>query len=38
VEADETFFVNISNVTNATVLDGQGVGTIQNDDSPTLTK
>jgi uncharacterized protein (TIGR03437 family) len=40
VESDETFFVNVSNVTGANVLDGQGVGTIQNDDSaplPTLT-
>jgi hypothetical protein len=32
-EANETFFVNLSNVNaNATILDGQGVGTIQNDD------
>ena len=32
-EPDETFFVNLSNVNaNATILDGQGVGTIQNDD------
>jgi uncharacterized protein len=31
-EADETFFVNVTNVTNATVADGQGVGTISNDD------
>ena len=35
-ETDETFFVNVTNVTGATVADGQGVGTIQNDDSPTL--
>jgi hypothetical protein len=33
VESDETFFVNISNVTGATVSDGQGLGTIRNDDS-----
>jgi predicted extracellular nuclease len=33
-EPNETFFVNISNVTNATILDGQGVGTITNDDCP----
>ena len=31
-EPDETFTVNISNVTNAVVLDGQGLGTITNDD------
>src|SRR5581483_6639406 len=31
VESDETFFVNVTNVTGATVLDGQGLGTIQND-------
>ena len=31
-EADETFFVNILSVTNASILDGQGVGTILNDD------
>jgi predicted extracellular nuclease len=32
IEPNETFFVNISNVTGATVADGQGLGTIQNDD------
>ena len=32
VEANETFFVNITNVTGATVADGQGQGTIVNDD------
>jgi Ca2+-binding RTX toxin-like protein len=32
VEADETFFVNLSNPQNATIADGQGVGTILNDD------
>ncbi len=36
VEPDETFFVNVTNVTGATVVDGQGLGTIQNDDSPSL--
>jgi probable HAF family extracellular repeat protein len=35
-EADETFFVNLSGATNATISDAQGVGTIQNDDAPTL--
>ncbi|MDQ5844333.1 MAG: lamin tail domain-containing protein, partial [Acidobacteriota bacterium] len=33
VESDETFLVNVTNVTGATVGDGQGQGTIQNDDS-----
>ncbi len=36
IETDETFMVNIINVSGATVTDGQGVGTIQNDDSPSL--
>ena len=38
-EPDETFFVNITNVTNATIADGQGLGTIEDDDtaSPTIT-
>lgn len=31
-ETDETFFVNVTNVVNAVVVDGQGVGTINNDD------
>ncbi len=31
-EADETFFVNILSATGAVVADGQGQGTIQNDD------
>jgi Calx-beta domain/FG-GAP-like repeat len=31
-EPDETFFVNLSNATNVTVGDGQGQGTISNDD------
>ena len=33
VEADETFFVDVTNVTGATVADGQGQGTILNDDA-----
>jgi uncharacterized protein len=33
-EPNETFFVNISNVTGANVADPQGVGTITNDDCP----
>ena len=36
IEPNESFFVNVTNVTGATILDGQGVGTIQNDDSPAL--
>src|SRR5262249_2899263 len=37
VEPNETFFVNISNVsTNASINDVQGVGTITNDDAPLL--
>jgi large repetitive protein len=31
-EPSETFFVNLTNVTGAVVVDGQGVGTINNDD------
>ncbi len=31
-EANETFFVNVTGVTNAVVTDGQGQGTIVNDD------
>lgn len=37
IEPDETFFVNVTNVSGASVIDGQGVGTIQNDDLPSLT-
>jgi hypothetical protein len=33
-EDDETFLVNLSGATNATVGDAQGVGTIQDDDAP----
>ncbi|MBL8107785.1 MAG: hypothetical protein JNJ72_19615, partial [Anaerolineales bacterium] len=32
VEPNETFFVNLSGATGATILDGQGQGTIVNDD------
>ncbi len=32
VEASETYFVNVTNVTGATIVDGQGAGTITNDD------
>ncbi|UBF23864.1 hypothetical protein K9N68_19135 [Kovacikia minuta CCNUW1] len=36
-EANETFSLNLSNPTNATILDEQGIGTISNDDlAPTL--
>jgi hypothetical protein len=34
VEANETFFVNLSSPTGATISDAQGVGTITNDDAP----
>jgi Ca2+-binding RTX toxin-like protein/archaellum component FlaF (FlaF/FlaG flagellin family)/gas vesicle protein len=33
VEPDETFKVNLSNVQNANLIDGEGTGTIENDDS-----
>ena len=33
-EPNETFFVNVSNITGATASDGTGVGTITNDDCP----
>lgn len=32
VETNETFFVNLSGATNATISDSQGLGTISNDD------
>jgi subtilisin family serine protease len=35
-EATETFFVNLSAASNATIADSQGQGTIQNDDLPAL--
>jgi hypothetical protein len=31
-EPDETFVVNLTNASNGTIVDGQGVGTITNDD------
>ena len=36
VEANETFTVNLSSAVGATILDGQGLGTILNDDGPLL--
>ncbi|MAE65991.1 MAG: hypothetical protein CMJ18_17100, partial [Phycisphaeraceae bacterium] len=40
VEADETFELNLSNVQGGgrvpTIADGQGIGTITNDDTPTI--
>lgn len=36
VETNETFFVNLSGPVNATIDDGQGIGTIANDDTPVL--
>ena len=33
-EPNETFFVNVTNVSGANVTDGQGLGTISNDDCP----
>ena len=36
VEPNETFFVNVTNVSGATVTDAQGLGTILNDDTPLL--
>jgi len=36
IEPNETFFVNLSNPTNATIADSQGVGTINNDDVPAI--
>ena len=32
-ENDETFFVNLSGASNATILDAQGLGTVTNDDA-----
>lgn len=34
VEANETFLVNLSNASGAGIADGQGLGTITNDDAP----
>ncbi|HSF14304.1 MAG TPA: Calx-beta domain-containing protein [Vicinamibacteria bacterium] len=36
VEGNETFFVNLSNPVNASIVDGQGMGTIQNDDMASI--
>ncbi|MEQ1911733.1 MAG: ExeM/NucH family extracellular endonuclease, partial [Vicinamibacterales bacterium] len=36
-EPNETFFVNVTNVSGAIASDGQGRGTITNDDAPPLT-
>ena len=33
-EIDETFLVNLTSPTNATIVDGQGIGTITDDDAP----
>ena len=35
-EPNETFFVNLTTATNATIANGQGIGTILNDDGCTL--
>jgi len=35
-ESDETFTVNLSNPNNATIADGQSIGTIIDDDAPLL--
>jgi uncharacterized protein len=35
-EGNETFFVNVTNITGATAGDTQGQGTIQDDDTPVL--
>jgi hypothetical protein len=32
IEPNETFFVNVTNISGASVLDAQGLGTIVNDD------
>ncbi|MSQ09961.1 MAG: DUF11 domain-containing protein [Dehalococcoidia bacterium] len=36
VEPSETVLVNVTNVLNATIADGQGIGTVTNDDSASL--
>ena len=35
-EANETFYVNLSAPSGATLFDGQGLGTLLDDDSPVL--
>jgi beta propeller repeat protein len=37
IENNETFKVNLSTPVNATIADGEGIGTINNDDIPTIT-
>ncbi|MCP1386553.1 Calx-beta domain-containing protein, partial [Runella salmonicolor] len=37
VEPNETFFVNLSNLSNGSISDGQGQGTITNDDAAVVT-
>ena len=37
-EINETFFVNVSNVTGANVIDGQGIGTIITDDATLISQ
>ncbi|RCJ15226.1 hypothetical protein A6S26_07810 [Nostoc sp. ATCC 43529] len=36
-ESNESFFVNLTNPTNATIADNQGIGTISNDDTVGIT-
>jgi uncharacterized protein (TIGR03437 family) len=36
IEPNEIFMVNVTDVSGASVADGQGIGTIVNDDSPSL--
>jgi uncharacterized delta-60 repeat protein len=38
IELNETFTVNLSGATNATISNGQGTGTILNDDNPMTTR
>ena len=37
IENDETFLVNLTNPSNATLTDAQGIGIITNDDLPSIT-
>jgi hypothetical protein len=37
LEADETYYVNLSSPVNAAILDAQGLGTITNDDAAAVT-
>jgi hypothetical protein len=36
IETDETFFLNLGVATNASIVDGQGVATISDEDAPSL--